>query len=83
MAAADPKVLPVGSTVRIDGQGRAYDGVYTVTDTGAAVKGRTIDLYIDDCAEAKRFGRRTMSVAVIRRGWDPGATPAATSGRTR
>jgi 3D (Asp-Asp-Asp) domain-containing protein len=75
MAAADPRVLPVGSTVRIDGQGRAYDGVYTVTDTGREIKGRELDLYLSSCDEAEQFGRRTMSVAVIRRGWDPAALP--------
>jgi 3D (Asp-Asp-Asp) domain-containing protein len=75
MAAADPRVLPVGSTVRVDGQGRAYDGVYTVTDTGREIQGRELDLYLSSCDEAEQFGRRTMSVAVIRRGWDPAALP--------
>ena len=77
MVAADPRVLPVGSTVRVDGQGRAYDGIYTVTDTGREIKGRELDLYLDDCREAQQFGRRTMRVAVIRRGWDPAATPGS------
>ena len=81
MAAADPRVLPVGSTVRIDGQGKAYDGIYTVTDTGREIKGRELDLYLDSCAEAKQFGRRAMEVAVIRRGWDPAATPGGTVAR--
>jgi 3D (Asp-Asp-Asp) domain-containing protein len=77
MAAADPRVLPVGSTIRVDGQGRAYDGIYTVTDTGREIKGRELDLYLDDCDEAQQFGRRAMRVAVIRRGWDPAATPGS------
>jgi 3D (Asp-Asp-Asp) domain-containing protein len=75
MAAADPRVLPPGSTLRVDGQGRAYDGIYTVTDTGREIKGRELDLYLLNCDEAEQFGRRTMAVAVIRRGWDPKATP--------
>jgi 3D (Asp-Asp-Asp) domain-containing protein len=75
MAAADPRVLPVGSTIRVDGQGRAYDGVYTVTDTGREIKGRELDLYLSSCGEAEQFGRRTMRVAVIRRGWNPTALP--------
>jgi 3D (Asp-Asp-Asp) domain-containing protein len=79
MVAADPRVLPVGSTVRVDGQGRAYDGIYTVTDTGRESKGRELDLYLDDCTEAQQFGRRTMRVAVIRRGWDPAATPGSSA----
>jgi 3D (Asp-Asp-Asp) domain-containing protein len=83
MAAADPRVLPVGSTIRIDGRGRAYDGIYTVTDTGREIKGRELDLYIDDCAEAEQFGRKAMRVAVIRRGWNPAATPGATDASGR
>ena len=72
--AADPKVLPVGSVLRIvDGPSA---GVYTVMDTGAAVKGRTIDIFIPDCARAKRFGRQTLRVRVLRRGWDPKAQPS-------
>ena len=74
-----PRVLPVGSTVRVDGQGRAYDGIYTVTDTGREIKGRELDLYLDDCTEAQQFGRRTMRVAIIRRGWDPAATPGSSA----
>jgi len=57
--------------------GRGYDGIYTVTDTGREIKGRELDLYLDDCAEAQQFGRRAMRVAVIRRGWDPAATPGS------
>jgi 3D (Asp-Asp-Asp) domain-containing protein len=75
MAAADPRWLPLGSTVQVEGQGPAYDGIYTVMDTGSAVKGRILDLYVGDCGEAKQFGRREMTVTVIRRGWDPSATP--------
>jgi len=69
IVAADPRVLPVGSIVRIlDGP---TPGLYTVMDTGAAVKGRRIDVYIPSCARARKFGRRTVSVVVMRHGWDP------------
>jgi 3D domain len=54
---------------------RAYDGVYTLTDTGREIKGRELDLYLCNCDEADQFGRRTMSVAVIRQGWNPTALP--------
>jgi hypothetical protein len=36
---------------------------------------RELDLYLSNCCEAEQFGRRTMSVAVIRRGWNPTALP--------
>src|SRR5262245_40577846 len=72
IVAADPAVLPVGSILRIvDGPS---SGIYTVMDTGAAVKGREIDIFMPSCARAKRFGRQTLRVHVIRRGWDPKAT---------
>ena len=48
-----------------------------MTDTGREIKGRELDLYLGSCDEAEQFGRRTMQVAVIRRGWDPKATPPA------
>jgi rare lipoprotein A len=65
--AADPAVLPLGSRIRVSGT-TAYDGVYLVTDTGSAVKGRHIDLYIASAAEAKRFGTKRVRVEVIRMG---------------
>ena len=64
--AADPTVLPLGSRIRVHGA-RAYSGVYTVTDTGPAVKGREIDIFIPDGAEAKRFGRRRVHVEILER----------------
>ncbi len=64
-AAADPSVLPMGSTIRLRGSGR-YDGLYVVEDTGSRIRGRRIDVYIHDCREALRFGRRSVIVSVVR-----------------
>ena len=72
MAAADPRVLPLGSTIEVGGSGD-WDGIYTVMDTGAAVRGRHVDLYLRDCGEALELGRRSARVTVIRRGWTPEA----------
>lgn len=66
IVAADPTVLPMGSRIRVHGAG-AYSGVYTVTDTGPGVKGREIDIFIPDGAEAKRFGRRRVHVEILER----------------
>jgi 3D (Asp-Asp-Asp) domain-containing protein len=62
--AADPAVLPLGSVIRVQQSG-PYDGVYTVMDTGAKVKGHHVDLFIESCAAAKRFGRRTVRVSIV------------------
>jgi 3D (Asp-Asp-Asp) domain-containing protein len=63
--AADPAVLPLGTAVRISGIADAYDGVYVVLDTGSAIRGRRIDVYMPNCREAVRFGRRPAEVTVI------------------
>jgi 3D (Asp-Asp-Asp) domain-containing protein len=60
-------VLPVGSRIRVQGAGQ-YDGEYTVTDTGPEIKGHEIDIYIANNDEAKRFGRKKVSVEVLERG---------------
>jgi hypothetical protein len=40
-------------------------------DTGPAVQGRIVDLYLWSCHEALRFGRRPVQLAVLRLGWNP------------
>jgi 3D (Asp-Asp-Asp) domain-containing protein len=64
--AADLTVLPMGSKIRLAGLDDRYNGVYVVMDTGSRVRGRRIDLYIRDCREAVRFGRRSARVSVVR-----------------
>jgi 3D (Asp-Asp-Asp) domain-containing protein len=64
IVAADPKVLPIGTRIRVEGAG-SYSGEYTVTDTGPAVKGHEIDIYIPNGQEAKNFGRRKVRVEIL------------------
>jgi len=64
MVAADPAVLPLGTVIRIGGAS-SYNGTYRVLDTGARIRNRRVDLYIPDCAAARRFGRRSVQVTVI------------------
>jgi 3D (Asp-Asp-Asp) domain-containing protein len=71
IAAADPKLLPVGSIVQLGALPQRYNGIYTVMDTGPEVRGRELDLYMWSCYEALDFGRRSVSVTVIRLGWNP------------
>jgi 3D (Asp-Asp-Asp) domain-containing protein len=67
IVAADPKVLPLGSRIRVSDAG-PYDGVYVVHDTGPAIKGHEIDIYVPSDVEARRFGRRAVKVEVLSRG---------------
>ncbi len=77
IAAADPDLLPVGSVIHVDKLGARYDGIYTIMDTGPAVQGRQIDIYMWSCHEALALGRRSAGLTVLRLGWNPRAsTPA-------
>jgi len=70
IVAADPDVLPLGSVVRIE-EPRSHAGVYSVLDTGGAIVGEILDVYVPDCDEAIEFGRRTVRFRILRLGWDP------------
>lgn len=60
LIAADPRVLKMGSRVTISaGQ---WSGTYLVSDTGSAIKGKRIDIWVPSCSEARRFGRRTVQI---------------------
>jgi 3D (Asp-Asp-Asp) domain-containing protein len=81
VVAADPDVLPLGSRVRVRGLGRGHDRDYKVEDTGRAVKGRELDIFMRDCGAAKEFGRRTARVQVLEVG--KGAADARASAGKR
>jgi 3D (Asp-Asp-Asp) domain-containing protein len=61
--AADPRVLRLGSTVAVEGGG--YSGTYLVSDTGGRIKGNKIDIWMPSCSEARKFGRRTVSISTL------------------
>jgi 3D (Asp-Asp-Asp) domain-containing protein len=65
IVAADPDILPLGTVIRISGAA-SYNGTYRVLDTGGLIRKHRVDLYIPDCAAARRFGRRPVQVTVIR-----------------
>jgi 3D (Asp-Asp-Asp) domain-containing protein len=64
MAAADPRVLPFGSVVRVDGLG-GKPQTFVVTDTGSAVKGRRLDIFMPSCRAARRFGKRSVVARLV------------------
>jgi 3D (Asp-Asp-Asp) domain-containing protein len=63
MIAADPRVLPIGSRVKIEAG--SYSGEYLVADTGGAVKGKRIDIWTPNSREAMRFGRRKVKLTIL------------------
>ncbi len=64
--AADPRVLPLGSVVHL--KAGNYSGVYTVKDTGSAIKGKRIDLWVGSSREAFSFGRQSVKLTVLKYG---------------
>ena len=58
--AADPRVLKLGSRVYVNAG--AWSGTYLVSDTGGAIKGKKIDIWVPGCSEARKFGRRSVQV---------------------
>lgn len=71
IVASDPKMLPEGSVVQLDGVPDRHAGIYTVLDTGPKVQGRHVDVYMWSCHDALAFGRRPITLTVLRLGWNP------------
>lgn len=61
VAAVDPAVIPLGSRLYIPGYGEAI-----AADTGGAIYGNRIDLCMESYSECMNFGRRYVTVYVLR-----------------
>ena len=58
--ATDPRVIPLGTELYIEGYGPAV-----AADTGGAIQGNIIDVYLPTEAECWQWGRRMVEVRVI------------------
>ncbi|WP_019413778.1 LysM peptidoglycan-binding and 3D domain-containing protein [Paenisporosarcina sp. TG20] len=58
--AVDPSVIPLGSRVWVEGYGEAIAG-----DTGGAIKGNKIDVFIPSRQEALNWGRKTVNIKIL------------------
>lgn len=58
--AVDPSVIPLGSKVYVEGYGYAIAG-----DTGGAIKGNKIDLYMQHHSDAVAFGRQKLKITIL------------------
>jgi 3D (Asp-Asp-Asp) domain-containing protein len=56
--AVDPKVIPLGTEVSIDGV------TYVAEDTGGDIKGNTIDIFVESNAVARQLGVKWVQVYV-------------------
>ncbi|KYG57714.1 LysM peptidoglycan-binding domain-containing protein [Planococcus maritimus] len=58
--AVDPSVIPLGSKVWVEGYGTAIAG-----DTGGAIKGNKIDVFIPTQSEALKWGRKNITIKIL------------------
>jgi len=66
VVAVDPKVIPLGTKLYIESPDGSYVyGCAVAGDTGGAIKGNRIDLFMDTYSECMQFGRRTMNVYIL------------------
>jgi len=66
LIAVDPRVIPLGTRMYIESpDGSFVYGTAVAADTGGAIKGNKIDLYMDTYRECVNFGRRQMMVYIL------------------
>ncbi|MDP4157502.1 MAG: ubiquitin-like domain-containing protein [Bacillota bacterium] len=58
--AVDPRIIPLGTKVYVDGYGYAVAG-----DTGGAIKGYKIDVFFSSNADAYRWGNRKVKITIL------------------
>lgn len=65
--AVDPRVIPLGSIVRVEyADGTTFKAI--AGDTGGAIKGRRIDILVSSENEAYRLGKQTVTVTILKYG---------------
>ena len=66
IVAVDPKVIPLGTKLYIEStDGNYIYGEAVAGDTGGAIKGYKIDLFVESARECRQFGRRNVNVYII------------------
>ncbi|MCT8136358.1 DUF348 domain-containing protein [Anaerobacillus sp. CMMVII] len=65
VVAVDPNVIPLGSIIEIRYNGTIL-GQYRAADTGGAVVGRKIDIFMAERSDALRWGRKNVQVRVVK-----------------
>lgn len=60
IVAVDPKVIPLGTYLYVEGYGEAL-----AADIGGAIKGNRIDLYYESPKDVARYGKRAVKVYIL------------------
>jgi uncharacterized protein YabE (DUF348 family) len=65
--AVDPRVIPLGTRVYVEVPGRAADYGYAVAaDTGGAIKGNKIDVYLESGSQSDAWGVKRVRVYILK-----------------
>ena len=69
--AVDPKIIPLNSKVKLtfDSDYAHMNGIYIARDTGGAIKGNRLDLFMGDGVNpqiVRNFGKRKVQVEIIK-----------------
>lgn len=60
VVAVDPRVIPMGTRLYVEGYGEAI-----AADQGNAIKGNRIDLFFDSHQQALNYGKKTVKVTIL------------------
>ncbi|MEK4424784.1 3D domain-containing protein [Solibacillus sp. FSL K6-1523] len=61
LIAVDPKVIPLGTKVWVEGYGIAIAG-----DTGGSIKGNKIDIFVKTKTIAYNWGRKKVEIKILK-----------------
>jgi 3D (Asp-Asp-Asp) domain-containing protein len=61
VVAVDPRIIPLGTRLHVPGYGKGV-----AADTGSAIRGHLIDVWFPTRAEARAWGRKTITITVYR-----------------
>ncbi|MGE5398580.1 MAG: 3D domain-containing protein [Chitinophagales bacterium] len=61
LVAVDPRVIPMGTRLYIEGYGFAR-----AADRGSGIKGNEVDVFLESVSQCRKWGRRTVKVYMLR-----------------
>lgn len=61
LVATDPRVIPMGTRLYIDGYGYAV-----AADRGSSIKGNKVDVFLETTQECRNWGRRNVKVYILK-----------------
>jgi 3D (Asp-Asp-Asp) domain-containing protein len=65
VVAVDPKAIPIGSSLLIEGYD---DTTFIAEDVGSAIRGEALDIWLPDLKDARTYGTQYRRVTVVREG---------------